>query len=361
MKVSSNVAPRHGNGSRSFRCLAAAASLAAVFLPIAGAAAEPGPLLLGKQERLLVIAPHPDDESLGAAGLIQRVLAGGGRVQVLLVTAGDANTEALVHETKLRHPRPEQYVAYGQRRFREARAAVHEFGRAVDLDLLGFPDGGLDALLHRHWQRIRPLRSATTKASDPPYAEARNPDVPYDGLDLELQLLQVLREFRPTLVALPDPLDRHPDHRASALFFLLALDDWSNEAAGLGGEMPRLLAYLIHWPDWPPGWDTSAPRPSAAEQAIDFPPSFPTRNLSRLTLALTPAERAKKNGALARHQSQQTVMRSFLAAFVRRNEIFSLLPAPSLRKVRNMIERSGRTAQALPIHGAESGEIRSRQ
>ncbi len=31
-------------------------------------------LKIGDRERLLVIAPHPDDETLGAAGLIQRVI-----------------------------------------------------------------------------------------------------------------------------------------------------------------------------------------------------------------------------------------------------------------------------------------------
>ena len=33
-------------------------------------------------ERLLVIAPHPDDETLGAGGLIQRVLSAHGTVRV---------------------------------------------------------------------------------------------------------------------------------------------------------------------------------------------------------------------------------------------------------------------------------------
>lgn len=348
--------------ARSFR--ASIVLLGALFSPLLapgmGAANEPATLFLGSGERLLVIAPHPDDESLGAGGLIQRVLEGGGEVEVALVTAGDANREAVVWETKQRHPRPEQYVAYGERRFREARAAVQELGRGADVELLGFPDGGLEPLLHRHWQRIRPLRSATTNASDPPYREARDPDVPYNGLDLEAQLLQFLREFRPTLVALPDPLDRHPDHRASALFFLLALDDWAAEAPTLGAQVPRLLAYLIHWPDWPPGWDAAAPEPSAVDRALEFPASFPARHHVRVSLALTPAERARKNAALARHQSQQAVMRPFLQAFVRRNELFSQIPAPPLPKVRNMIERAGRTAQLSPLPGAD-GQARKRQ
>ena len=39
--------------------------------------------------RLLVIAPHPDDEVLGAGGLMQRVKATGGAVRVVYLTDGD--------------------------------------------------------------------------------------------------------------------------------------------------------------------------------------------------------------------------------------------------------------------------------
>src|SRR5688572_16478209 len=52
------------------------------------------PLQVGPHERLLVIAPHPDDETLGAGGLAQRVLAQGGIVRTVVVTAGDGYVEA---------------------------------------------------------------------------------------------------------------------------------------------------------------------------------------------------------------------------------------------------------------------------
>ena len=39
-------------------------------------------------ERLLIIAPHPDDEVIGCAGLISKIKAGGGKVFVLFLTIG---------------------------------------------------------------------------------------------------------------------------------------------------------------------------------------------------------------------------------------------------------------------------------
>ena len=104
--------------------------LALAVLVAAGAAASepPRPLDVGPHERLVVVAPHPDDETLGAAGLVQRVLARGGSARVVLMTAGDGYVEAVVHATGLPQPRPAEYLSYGERRLREARAAVRELG-----------------------------------------------------------------------------------------------------------------------------------------------------------------------------------------------------------------------------------------
>src|SRR3989344_3546849 len=44
-----------------------------------------------KNQRLLIIAPHPDDEVIGCGGLIQKIKKGGERVFVLFLTVGDTN------------------------------------------------------------------------------------------------------------------------------------------------------------------------------------------------------------------------------------------------------------------------------
>jgi LmbE family N-acetylglucosaminyl deacetylase len=293
----------------------------------------PDPLAVRDGERLLVIAPHPDDETLGAGGLIQRVLAKHGTVRVALVTAGDGNVGGVVLETGLRQPPPANFVAYGERRVAEAHAALHTLGVAADdLDVLGFPDGTLMPLLSRNWLRARPVHSVTTGAADPPYTFAIEPDIAYDGADLRDELARVLREVRPTLIAIPDPLDRHPDHRASGVFTILAIDEW------IGGrwprrEPPRVLAYLVHWPDWPPGWDATALNPADADRPLSLPSTLPPRPLDTATLALTPAETATKRAALAEHASQQHAMGPFLAAFVRHTEPFTVLDTTEIRSI----------------------------
>jgi GlcNAc-PI de-N-acetylase len=63
------------------------------------------PLAIDTGERLLVIAPHPDDETLGTAGLLQRVLARGGQARLVVLTAGDGYVEAVQHATGQLVPR----------------------------------------------------------------------------------------------------------------------------------------------------------------------------------------------------------------------------------------------------------------
>src|SRR5579885_2929728 len=122
----------------------------------------PEPLALDPAERLVVVAPHPDDETLGAGGLIQRVLAQGGSVRVVLLTAGDGYVEGVERETGRPRPRSAEFVAYGERRLGEERAALRLLGDGrIRLEFLGFPDGGLEPLLTSHWQRLHPERSPT--------------------------------------------------------------------------------------------------------------------------------------------------------------------------------------------------------
>src|SRR5262249_47040120 len=140
------------------------------------------------------------------------------------------------------------------------RAAVHELGddRLV-LDLLGFPDGALRPLLHACWRRTRPECSVTTEVSEPPYPSAEHPEARYDGSDLVRALVRCFAKSQPTLVALPHPLDVHPDHSATGVFTLLALHYWAGGDVAPPVAKPRLLAYLVHWPHWPPGWEAAPP------------------------------------------------------------------------------------------------------
>src|SRR5262245_10454423 len=107
-----------------------------------------GPVTLRpKLGRVLVLAPHPDDESLGCGGTMALLAEDGAEVRALIATDGEATRGAALA--------PEQIA---ERR----RAEATEAGRAVGatVDFLGLPDG---ALSERSDELAARLREAIEK------------------------------------------------------------------------------------------------------------------------------------------------------------------------------------------------------
>jgi len=120
------------------------------------------PALL-RGERLLVLAPHPDDEVIACGGLIALHLREGRAVRIVVVTDGAAQG------------------GNAPLREEESRFGVAHLG-AAELEFLRFPDRALDDTA--------------------------------SGLILE----QVLA-FRPDLILVPSPVEIHPDHVALSRIF----------------------------------------------------------------------------------------------------------------------------------------------
>ena len=56
--------------------------------------------MLGPQDRVLILAPHPDDETLCTGGIIQQALALGLPIHVVFLTYGDNNEWSFVKYRK---------------------------------------------------------------------------------------------------------------------------------------------------------------------------------------------------------------------------------------------------------------------
>jgi LmbE family N-acetylglucosaminyl deacetylase len=121
-------------------------------------------------ERLLVLAPHPDDEVIGCGGVVAQHLDGGSRVRVVVATdGGQAGVPATREEES-----------------RNALALLCGAGDpAGEITFLGYPDRELAA--HRD--------------------------------ELSYRLAAILREYRPDLILVASPIEFHPDHLALATAF----------------------------------------------------------------------------------------------------------------------------------------------
>ncbi len=308
------------------------------------------PLEVGKGERLLVLAPHPDDESLSSAGLIKRVFENGGTVRTVVVTSGDAYVDAVIQDTGKRHPTAADYLDYGEKRLEESRRAAQVLGNGfVHLDLLGFSDGGIYSALVSHWRRNNPMRSEFTGFDHVPYREAVDRGFAQDGQDLLHELVAIMRETKPTLIAFPDVMENDSDHAGLGMFALLAVHDWLAQSPSVHVN-PRLLAYLIHWQHgWPKGSDWGIPE-DWSNQPMHLPDDLPLRGHSRVCLNLSKPEVALKREAMKQYHTQQRIMGDFLSAFVRKSECFTLLRSNNTNGIENVVAHWRQARKAFDNH-----------
>ena len=286
-----------------------------------GAAQLRATLAVDAGTRLLVIAPHPDDETLAAGGLMQRVQAVGGAVRVVVLTDGDGFPAGVKAEEKRERVTPEDFRDYGRERKDEARAALHTLGLDSDsVTFLGFADSGLSRLLTVYWsERHAPFESPYTRRDRPRRSEILEADTKFRGEDVTQELATIIGGFRPTMILTPRQEDQHVDHCAAWFFTADALGDVTRVAADY---RPRLLTYIIHFGSWPYEGDV---------------PALPAGPSGWLRLRLSAGEQRTKLEAIRKYKTQMKVMDSFLEAFARPSEAFS---RPAAARVALPLRRS---------------------
>jgi LmbE family N-acetylglucosaminyl deacetylase len=292
------------------RTLPAIVSLLLLNLATAGrlqALDEPALPPIDASTRLLVVSPHPDDETLCCGGAIARVVHAGGQVSIVWLTNGDATRLAPLLLDHALFPNASQALAMGELRLGEARAATARLGvPAVGQIFLGYPDRGLLALLTRY--RTQSFLAPLTRTRAVPYAAARFPGHAYTGEDLRRDFESVLRAVQPTLILAPSPLDAHPDHRAGGLLTLEALRSLTAST--------QVRYWIVHAEE---GW----PSPRGLNAGIPLFVSARARVLAPVDFALSFEEEDEKRAALEAYDSQMRVMAPFLLAFVRSSELYS--------------------------------------
>jgi LmbE family N-acetylglucosaminyl deacetylase len=228
-------------------------------------------LALKPSDRLLVLAPHPDDESVATGGLLQHALAVGSRALVVFFTDGDNNPWAQRASELRWRIRAADRARFAVRRRGEALRALERLGVSLESTrFLEFPDQGATALLLK-------------------------------GDEVALHALtEVLREWQPTVVVGPSLLDLHPDHSALAVMLTVALDNLP------GTPAPRNhVHFMVH------------------------NPKLLARHEGSLVLPLSAAQRARKRAAIACHRTQLVLRSTWLLSFARREERFYLAESPT--------------------------------
>ncbi|HXD35495.1 MAG TPA: PIG-L family deacetylase [Rhodanobacter sp.] len=234
----------------------------AVTVSSAEASAADAPTSFSARTRLLVVAPHPDDETIASGLLIQQVRAAGGEVGIVLLTDGDNNPWPQRWMEQRLYIDADARRRWGARRHAELLQAMQR---------LGLPASALQQL---HW----PDLGVTSRLLLAPQAAVA-------------AVTSAITTFRPDIVVAPAMGDRHPDHGSAHALVRLALARMPSA--------PTLLTYMVH------GSESAEPM---------------------LHIGGSPGEQAAKRFALSAHRSQLVLSGGRVQRLSDRAERFFAVP-----------------------------------
>lgn len=246
---------------------------------------------------VLIVAPHPDDETIGCAGVMMDALSRRERVGIVVVTQGDAHVKltAVVAKKPAEQLVPGDFVRAGTlRQGHTLRAAASLGVPETEVIFLGYPDGGIGKMYRD--QTNTPYQQPLT-AKHETYAGARRDyhstlhgrPAPYTHSNLLADLEAILRARRPRAVYVTHETDHHPDHQAAFWFV--------RDALRAAHPSARLFAFVVH--------------------------GEPLTRTPDLRLRLTAAQQETKRAALLMHQAGVSPVHDYLASqFAKPEELF---------------------------------------
>lgn len=311
----------------------------------------------------LVLAPHPDDAVLVAAGVIARAVRSKQEVAVAFMTNGDLGCGR-----------------DGALREQEAIRGLGELGLDEQhVYFLGYPDGYLARLGEAVLPPVERRIAGACVTGNTTYAvrghEGRDVHSLWSGRsgsytadDAVADLSVLLDRLDPRQVVVTHPMDIHPDHAATYALLRRAL--------ARTGKTPVLHRAFVHAGDcWPIGTEPGEPcSPTVIEPDVPFPPLLGDLRDYHFTERIPvppdftlPDPRANpKIRSIAAHRSQlgPEPLETYLFGFSRRDEAFFVespygadreRPAPSGEEAAPTYVALSRTApqqeiaQALPL------------
>jgi len=274
---------------------------------------------------VLIFAPHPDDEVIGTAGVIQKALQDGAKVKVALFTNGDNNELAFIVYEKRLTLRKGEFIHLGEVRRKESLAALEFLGlKQSDIVFMGYPDFGTMEILTKYWGKTKPYRSMFPRQTAVPYPEALSPNAPYVGESILKDIKKVISEFKPTKIFVSHPVDMNRDHRALYVFLRIALWDLGNAI-----QSPEVFPYIIHVVKWP------LPRGYHPNLALGPPVELVDGEIPWRMSTLSTDQIEKKHASIEFYKSQIECDPPYLFTFARKNELFGDYPEVHLKRQDN--------------------------
>ncbi len=270
-------------------------------------------------DRVLIVAPHPDDETIACAGVIRYCLENKIPVYVVVVTNG-GNGEL------------------GVTRYHESLNATKILGLPSDNITFFEYTQGVDSLFNENWNK--PIFINGNYTSD--FAYEKN--APYIGVSLEKNFETVITNFNPTVIIYPNPNDSNPDHWGTSSFVEYATNNLNYNG--------KIYTYLVHvssvWP-FPRGY---------FPQNYMLPPYFLANQNKWLLFPINNSDEKLKYNAVESYKSQLDGDPTYLLSFIRKNELF--IPNEQINVLRNNVSVNFKNNSEFPktlFHDPEGDEL----
>lgn len=323
-------------GRRRWVWLAGLTFVALLLTPVGVSDAVP----VASGEDIMVIAAHPDDDIITAAGITQDTIDAGGDAKIAFVTNGD------LCET------PSECLPYdsgdnsGTVRQGEAVDGQAILGNAEsNLIFLGYPNGYLSEM--RYDGAFPPDMAhsetyATRGLGGEDWHSYRNGGVPaaYNQANLHGDLVDLIDYFRPDHIFTHSVFDRHQDHEKTYFAVIEALEVVQTSNPGYSTYVHTTIVHIedsddcwpdhnhpdCDWGDWPNtadptayvnkyydlGADTNNELVWDRRESFEVPPNMQNPILSQ----------NKKSQAVEAHVTQAPAEFGFIRRFIHKDEIF---------------------------------------
>lgn len=267
-------------------------------------------------KKILILAPHNDDEALGCAGIIEQAITNGDQVKVVVAVCYNNST-----------------------RIQETINAMASLGvSSSDLIFLGYPDWGKSysvSFLYKLYyapSETTVIGAGTTKGFDPNFQDYHYTKFGSHGTYTKATFRQdiesIVNDYLPTEVYVTSFYDLHGDHSA---FYSFAKDAIIN-----AGYSTSLFTYLVHdineqntsnyWPQR----ETSLTSVMRTYNAPGFSAQVPALDWTKKILVpvptdmlLIPRNQNRKTSCIALYPSQNpAAYNNYLNSFVKTDELF---------------------------------------
>ncbi|MGE5558543.1 MAG: PIG-L deacetylase family protein [Bacillota bacterium] len=263
------------------------------------------------KSRILIIAPHPDDEIAACGGLILKAVERSARIKVILLSNGDGLGLAERVTSPFKQPSAPYFVDQAYKRQKETIDALSLLGLSEkDMIFLGFPDRHFSELWRENWMPDKPCTSRFTGQNAALYHNAYKPGAGYNGVGLVTQLEEIIRDFKPTHIFYPHFYDCHSDHHMANNFIKYTITKLRLSI--------KEYTYLVHRGNWP------VPPGRFPRLHLTPPKALGYCGIKWHSLDLSEAEVKLKEKCLGIFKSQlkNYILRKYLLAFLRKNELF---------------------------------------